>query len=81
MRKIGVLGGTFNPPHLGHLHMAKAALEEGSLDEIIWIPNGDPPHKRPEVSAADRFCMTELAIEEEYGMSVSDLEIRRSGRS
>ena len=81
MRKIGILGGTFNPPHLGHLHMAKAALEEGSLDEIIWIPNGDPPHKRPEVSAADRFCMTGLAIEGEYGMSVSDLEIRRSGRS
>ncbi len=61
--------------------MAKAALTEAGLDEVLWIPNGDPPHKIPEVPAADRFRMTELAVFGEPGMSVSDLEIRRSGRS
>ena len=81
MRRIGILGGTFNPPHLGHLHMAQAALKEEGLDEILWIPNGDPPHKIPEVSAADRFHMTELAIIDEPGMIVSDVEIRRNSRS
>ena len=81
MRRIGILGGTFNPPHLGHLHMAKAALEEGGLDEVIWIPNGDPPHKIPDVSSADRFRMTELCVEEETRMSVSDIEVSRTGRS
>ena len=61
--------------------MAQAALKEEGLDEILWIPNGDPPHKIPEVSAADRFRMTELAIIDEPGMIVSDVEIRRNSRS
>ena len=58
VRKIGILGGTFNPPHYGHICMALAALSEGGLDEVLWVPNGDPPHKMPEVSAADRLWMT-----------------------
>lgn len=64
VRKIGILGGTFNPPHYGHICMALAALSEGGLDEVLWVPNGDPPHKMPEVSAADRLWMTRLAVSE-----------------
>lgn len=81
MKKIGILGGTFNPPHIGHLYMARAALSEGDLDEVLWLPNGDPPHKRPEVSAEDRLRMTNLTIEGEPDMRICDLEILRQGRS
>ena len=81
MRKIGILGGTFNPPHMAHLNMARAAVTEGGMDEVIWIPNGDPPHKKPEISAGDRLMMTRLAVADEARMSVSDIEISRPGRS
>lgn len=81
MKKTGILGGTFNPPHTAHLNMARAALTEAGLDEVIWIPNGDPPHKVPGISASDRLRMAELAVMGEPRMTVSDIEISRPGRS
>lgn len=85
--KIGVYGGTFNPPHLGHLTSARFATEALGLDRLLFIPAGTPPHKTlPEGSATaeQRLRMVELAAD---GMllpgkvEVSDLELRREGKS
>lgn len=79
-RRIGLLGGTFNPIHLGHLAMARAAREEMALDEVILMPDGDPPHKEPEgAGRADRLCMTELAAEGLF--PVSHMEADRPGKT
>lgn len=81
--KIGLLGGTFNPIHLGHLHLALEVHSRLSLDEIILIPTGIPPHKLDEelASPADRYEMVRLAIEPYPHLKVSDIEIRRPDRS
>lgn len=85
--KIGVYGGTFNPPHLGHLTAARAAVEILKLDKLLFIPDGLPPHKEMPAgspSSEQRLEMTRLAAEQlNLGerASVLDLEIRRSGRS
>ena len=64
--KIGIMGGTFNPIHIGHLLLGEFAYEEFQLDEIWFLPNGNPPHKTmPENHSAklsDRLKMIELAI-------------------
>lgn len=80
-RKIGILGGTFNPIHVGHIYMAKRAYEEFSLDKVLFIPVGDPPHKR-DIEVVDkehRFTMAEIGIEGQEGMEVSRLEVDRLG--
>jgi len=80
---LGVLGGTFDPIHLGHVAAAEAAQRVLCLDEIILIPSRIPPHRTSPVtaSAADRFAMAELACEGRAGWSASFLEIRREGPS
>lgn len=81
--KIGILGGTYNPPHTGHLHAAQAAKEELGLDRLILLPSFVPPHKEmPQNTpdAAARLEMTRLAADE-IGAEVSDLEIIRGGTS
>ena len=85
--KIGVYGGTFNPPHLGHITAAKAVFEMLGLDLLLLIPAGVPPHKQmPEGSptADQRLEMTRLAGEQ-LGLGkkvqVLDLELKREGRS
>lgn len=63
--KIGIMGGTFDPVHNGHLMLGHAAYEEFSLDQIWFMPNGNPPHKKSETiksTAEDRMKMTSLAI-------------------
>ncbi|MCG3150022.1 MAG: Nicotinate-nucleotide adenylyltransferase [Verrucomicrobiae bacterium] len=82
-RKIGILGGTFNPIHLGHLLIAQDALEQVGLERVIFIPSATPPHKplAGKVAAADRLKMVNLAIAGDPRFSVADLEIRRGGRS
>lgn len=91
-RKIGILGGTFNPPHFAHIAMAEAAVRDGGMDRVIFIPNGDPPHKRLSVAADDRLMMTRLAAEaavtllkkdglQNPQIEVSDIEISRPGFS
>ena len=82
--KRGFLGGTFNPPHLGHIRAAKAAMEQLGLDELYFIPTGEPPHKSlPEVTATaeQRLEMTCLAAAEVPNARALDLEIRREGPS
>ncbi|MBE6966303.1 MAG: nicotinate (nicotinamide) nucleotide adenylyltransferase [Ruminococcaceae bacterium] len=81
--RIGLMGGTFNPPHMGHINAARAAMDELSLDRLIFIPTGTPPHKEmAEMSATtkQRLEMTYLAAKT-LGAEVSDIEIRREGKS
>ncbi|MFA6357043.1 MAG: nicotinate-nucleotide adenylyltransferase [Candidatus Omnitrophota bacterium] len=81
--KVGILGGTFNPVHIGHLILAEEAREKLKLDKIIFIPTALPPHKdNLNIAAAcDRLLMLKLAIKSNKFFSVSDIEIKRSGRS
>lgn len=80
--KYGIIGGTFDPPHLGHLHVAEAAMESLSLDEVIWIPVFRNPLKSMVATGAQkRLHMCKLAITGEPNMSVSDVETTRKGYS
>ena len=82
-RRIGILGGTFDPPHAGHLALAETARRQLGLDEVLVIPAGQPPHKlgRPISPAADRLAMVELATAGMPGTSVGRNEIDRAGPS
>ena len=80
-RRIGLLGGTFNPVHLGHMAMAEAALDEFSLSHVLFIPTGQPPHKRDIVPAEQRLEMLHLALEGQPGFALSTVEIDRQGFS
>ena len=82
-RKIGILGGTFDPVHLGHLVLAEQVMEKLKLDRVIFIPSASPPHKteRKLSSAHDRFRMTKLALEGNPKFSISDMELKREGLS
>ena len=81
--RIGMLGGTFDPIHAGHLGLARVALDQLGLDRILFVPAGRPPHKRGRqiTSAADRLAMVELAIAGEPRFAVSPIEIERPGPS
>ncbi len=81
--KIGVIGGSFNPPHYAHLFMAMETLCQFHLERVLFIPANIPPHKEEEglVSAVHRLKMVELAIAGEERFQVSDMEIRRGGVS
>jgi nicotinate-nucleotide adenylyltransferase len=81
--RIGVFGGTFNPPHIGHLIVAESAKEALSLDTVLFIPCASPPHKSSR-SLADAECrleMVKLAISGNSSFQASDIEIQRGGRS
>ena len=81
--KIGILGGTFNPIHNGHLHIASEVQKICALDQVWFIPAFLPPHKElaDAVSFADRFAMVEVAIAPFPQFIANDLEGRRGGRS
>lgn len=83
LRNVGVLGGSFNPVHLGHLILAQDALEHFELDEILLVPCRNPPHKAAELMAPaeHRKAMLELVAEEDPTFGVSDLELVRNGPS
>ena len=80
--RIGILGGTFDPIHLGHLEAAAAAARALSLERVILLPSRTPPHRpaEPRASVFHRFAMAAIAALE-HGMVVSDLEVRREGPS
>ena len=81
--KSGILGGTFNPIHLAHLHIAEEVREAHDLERVLFIPAADPPHKAvaEEVPFAHRLAMVEAAIADHPQFAVSDLEARRQGKS
>lgn len=80
---LGILGGTFDPVHMGHLHMAEAVYERMQLEQIMFIPAYVAPHKvgLDFAPAEERFRMTQLAVEPYSQFVVSDIELRRSGVS
>ncbi len=78
-RKIGILGGTFDPPHLGHLYLCEKAREEFKLDEIWLLPSGTPPHKRNFAGKDERKAMLELLCEGRPYLSVCAIELEREG--
>lgn len=80
--RIGIFGGTFNPPHSGHKRLAESMRKSASLDKILIIPTFTPPHKQRSDLASEthRLNMCRLAFKEEY-FEVSDLEIQRQGKS
>lgn len=83
MRRIGIFGGTFDPPHIGHLVLAECARERLRLDEVRFVPAGQPPHKRGAriTGAVQRVTMARLAVRGNPAFTVSTHEARRSGPS
>jgi nicotinate-nucleotide adenylyltransferase len=82
-RRIGILGGTFDPPHVGHLWLASLAADAIGLDRVLFMPAAQPPHKEHEgiSSAADRLLMTRLAISGDDALELTLIEMERDGPS
>lgn len=80
-RRVGIFGGTFDPPHIAHVLCATTAMDAAGLDEVVLMPAGDPYQKGAVASPEDRFAMTCLAAESNPELSVSRMEIDRDGPS
>lgn len=80
---FGIFGGTFNPPHLGHLIVAESVRDQLKLAKVLFIPSANPPNKHGDalVPVGDRLVMTRLAVEGNPAFEVSDLEAVRGGTS
>ena len=84
MQRLGILGGTFDPIHIGHVLLAQAVREELALDQVLFVPAADPPHKEAEpplAPAAQRWAMVELALESFPSFKGSRIELERPGKS
>ena len=84
MQRIGIYGGTYNPPHLGHVKAAQYALEALQLDKLLMIPTNISPHKQlaeDSPTPPQRLEMLQLAVQDMAGIEVSDMELRREGPS
>ena len=82
--KIGIYGGSFDPPHIGHINACKAFFEAYNFDKLFVIPVATPPHKmlKSKVSTDDRLYMSKLAFEDiSNNVEISDIEIKRQGKS
>ena len=81
--RIGIFGGSFNPPHVGHLIIAETICDQFQLDHILWIPSYQNPLKRQQDLApvAERLTMTRLAIHGNHRFLLSEIEIARAGSS
>ncbi len=79
--RVGVFGGRFDPPHLGHLLLAEQAREALDLERVLFVPAGAPPHKGASAAAEDRLEMTRLATDDNPSFLVDDREVRRAGPS
>jgi nicotinate-nucleotide adenylyltransferase len=81
--RVGILGGAFNPPHIGHLVCAQEALVQLELEKVVFMPFGQPPHRELEddPGAEARLELVELAVGEDARFEVSRLEVDRSGPS
>lgn len=82
MPAVGILGGTFNPIHFGHLRMAQELADALNLDSVRFIPAANPPHKdAPDISAEQRAAMVKLAIANNDSFVFDDRELHRAGAS
>ncbi len=83
MKKTGILGGTFDPIHIGHIALARAALEQYALDEVLVMAGGNPPHKRDReiTDASLRNEMVECALKNERNITPFDYEVRKQDYS
>jgi nicotinate-nucleotide adenylyltransferase len=83
LKKIAILGGTFNPPHLGHLIIASEVQAQFNFDEIWFMPNQEPPHKESTigVSSAQRLEMVRRAVADNPLFKIQTIELERTGRS
>ena len=80
MPRIGLFGGTFDPIHNGHLHIARSFADELDLESVILLPAGDPYHKTaPRTAAQHRLAMAEIAAQADSRLAVSDCDIVRQG--
>ena len=82
--RVGIFGGSFNPPHIAHLAVAEVCAEAAGLDRVLWIPAATPPHKRDDPALASpehRLAMVRLATAGNPLFDVSDIEIARAGVS
>lgn len=79
--RLGVLGGTFDPPHYGHLILAEQAREQLALDRVLWVPAADPPHKqgKPITAVEHRVEMVTFAIAGNPAFQLSSVDISRAG--
>jgi nicotinate-nucleotide adenylyltransferase len=75
MKRIGIFGGTFNPPHIAHSIVAESVRAQLLLDKIIFIPSGNPPLKES-IPAEDRLAMANLAFGDDINFEISDIEVR-----
>ncbi|RLQ98151.1 nicotinate-nucleotide adenylyltransferase [Falsibacillus albus] len=82
-KRVGILGGTFNPPHLGHLIIANEVYQELELDEVRFMPNHEPPHKKESgvISGKHRIEMLRIAIKDHPAFSIEPIELERKGKS
>jgi nicotinate-nucleotide adenylyltransferase len=82
-KRVGIFGGTFDPPHLGHLLLAETIRESFELDEVLFVPSNEPPHKEPdELSpATHRYAMVVAATLHNPDFTPSAVEVNRPGRS
>jgi nicotinate-nucleotide adenylyltransferase len=83
IKRIGIMGGTFNPVHKGHLALARTAKKEFALDNVVFIPSGNPPHKDPGevIDKEERFKLVRMAIKGKKGYFASRIELDRPGYS
>ncbi|MCD8349632.1 MAG: nicotinate (nicotinamide) nucleotide adenylyltransferase [Planctomycetaceae bacterium] len=83
MTLVGILGGSFNPPHRGHLKLAQTVLDLGLTDQVCLLPAAQPPHKATpsQADASVRLTMTRLLAEEDSRLCVDPIELEREGKS
>ena len=83
MKRIGIMGGTFDPIHNGHISIAQKVKDSYHLDEVVFVPSGNPPHKKERqiTDASHRLAMVKAAISEIEGFTFSTMEMDRKGYS
>ena len=81
MRKVGIMGGTFDPIHIGHLILGENAYLQFGLDKVVFMPSGNPPHKKDRDGGTDlqRMDMVKLAIASNTHFEISDIEMNEDG--
>lgn len=82
-KKVGILGGTFNPPHMGHLIIADQVLNQLNLDQVLFMPDNIPPHvdKKEAIDPQKRLEMLKLSIQDNRYFGIEDYEIKKGGIS